>query len=144
MRIAAVARFLSSAFLVLAVALVAYGLFGLSHFAWYTGEYIDERLVLFDNGVYPFMWGVVLLALGLFARLYHRRPAILLAAGAALVLFIWKRLTVPAAVAGQELFPDPALLNELIAIAAVLLVLALVDRPIQRLLSTIFRREQHG
>ena len=45
-------RAFSTAFLVLAIALGAYGLFDLSHFAWYTGEYFDDRLVLFDNGVY--------------------------------------------------------------------------------------------
>ncbi|MDO3527520.1 hypothetical protein ACNRBH_09110 [Ralstonia pseudosolanacearum] len=132
-----VTRLLSTAFLSLAVALVAYGLFGLAHFAWYTGEYFDDRLVLFDNGVYPFMWGITLLVIGQLARLHHRRPATFLAAGAALALFVWKRATVPGPVAGQELFPDAELLNELIAIAFVLLALALADRPIQRVLNSI-------
>lgn len=139
MKASAFARLLSSAFLALAVALVAYGLFGLSHFARYTGEYFDERLVLFDNGIYPFMWGVVLLVIGQIARLHHRRPAMLLAAVAALVLFVWKRLTVPAVIPGQELFPDVGLLNELIVICSVVLCLALADGHIQRLRSTVFR-----
>jgi hypothetical protein len=127
MRTAAPFRLMSSVFLLGAVALVAYGLFGLSHFAVYTGEYLDERLVLFDNGVYPFMWGVILLLIGQLVRLHHRRPAMLTAAGAAIVILVWKRATVPAAVAGQSVFPDAALLSELLVIAGVLLVLALAD-----------------
>ena len=118
---------ISSAFLSAAVALVAYGLFGLSHFAHYTGEYFDERMVLFDNGVYPFMWGVVLLLIGQLARLHYRRPAMLTAASAAIVIFAWQRVTVPAAVPSQSVFPDAGLLNELLVIAGVLLVLALAD-----------------
>ncbi|MCL1621702.1 hypothetical protein [Ralstonia pseudosolanacearum] len=128
---------LSTVFLSLAVALVAYGLFGLSHFAWYTGEYFDDRLVLFDNGVYPFMWGITLLAIGQLARVHHRRPAMFIAASVALALFVWKRATVPGPVAGQELLPDAELLNELIAIAFVLLMLALADGPIQHVLNPI-------
>lgn len=77
-----IARLLSSSFLVLAVALVAYGLFGFSRFAWYTGAYYDERMILFDHGFYPFAWGIALLLMGQIARLHHRRPAMLLAAGA--------------------------------------------------------------
>lgn len=140
-----ITRVLSVSFLILAVALVAYGLFGLSHFAGYAGEYVDDRLFLFDNGVYPFMWGIVLLVIGQLARLRHRRLATVIAAGTALALFVWKRATVPSLAAGQELFPDAALLNELIAVCAVLLCLALADRHIQRLLSaffgSIFRRQ---
>lgn len=127
MRTAAPLRIASSVFLAVAVALVAYGLFGLSHFADYTGEYFDERLVLFDNGVYPFMWGVVLLLIGQLARLHHRRPAMLMAASVAIVILAWKRTTVPAPVAGQSVFPDAALLNELLVVAGVILVLALAD-----------------
>lgn len=141
MTIGSVGRFLSSTFLALAVALVAYGLFGLSHFARYTGEYFDDRLVLLDNGIYPFMWGVTLLVVGQLSRLHHRRSAMLIASGAALALFVWKRATVPEAVTGQELFPDAELLNELIGIAAVLSVLALADRPIDRAIRRVFRRD---
>jgi hypothetical protein len=127
MRTTAPFRVASSVFLAAAVALVAYGLFGLSHFAHYTGEYFDERMVLFDNGVYPFMWGVVLLLIGQLARLHYRRPAMLTAASAAIVIFAWQRTKVPAAVPGQSVFPDAGLLNELLVIAGVLLVLALAD-----------------
>ena len=129
---------LSVSFLVLAVALVAYGLFGLSHFVWYTGEYFDDRLFLFDNGVYPFMWGIVLLVIGQLAHLRHRRLAIVIAAGTALPLFAWERATMPPLAAGQMLFPDAALLNELMAVCAVLLCLALADRHIQRLLGAFW------
>ena len=58
------ARFWSAIFLAFATLLVAYGLFGLSRFAWYVGEYFDDRLVLFDNGVYPFLWGYLFLLIG--------------------------------------------------------------------------------
>ena len=126
-----IARLLSSGFLVLAVALVVYGLFGFSRFAWYTGVYHDERMILFDHGAYPFAWGIALLLTGQIARLHHRRPAMLLAAGAALLL-LWKRATVPAAIANQRLFPDPALLEALIVTAAVVIVLALIDRPVEQ------------
>ena len=135
------ARLLSSSFLVLAVALVAYGLFGFSRFAWYTGEYYDERMVLFDHGFYPFAWGVAFLLIGQIARLHHRRPAMLVAAGAALVLFLWKRATVPSAIDNQQLFPDPNLLNGLIVTAVVVFVLALIDRPIEQAIRNAFRRK---
>ncbi|MDR5753698.1 MULTISPECIES: hypothetical protein [unclassified Caballeronia] len=140
MKIASVLRLLSVTFLTLAVALVAYGLFGLSHFARYTGEYSDERLVLFDNGVYPFMWGVMLLIIGQLACLRHRRPAMLLAAGTAFALFVWMHVSVPLPLAGQAFFPDVGLLDSLIAICVVVLCLALADRPIQSLLGLVFRR----
>jgi hypothetical protein len=131
---------MSLSFLALAIALVAYGLYALCHFSWYTGEYFDDRLYLFDNGVYPFMWGVVLLVIALIVRLPHRRLAILVAASTALAIFLWKRATVPSQVAGQKLFPDAELLNSLIAICVVLLCLALADRYVPRLLSAMSKK----
>lgn len=133
-------RLLSSSFLVLAVALVGYGLFCFSRFAWYTGEYYDERMILFDHGFYPFAWGITMLLLGQIARLHHRLPAMLLAAGAALMLFLWKRATVPGDVAGHRLFPDASLLDELIVAAMVVIVLALIDRPIEQAIRKVLRR----
>ncbi|MGK5006189.1 hypothetical protein [Janthinobacterium sp. LB2P70] len=127
-----IARLLSSSFLVLAAALVAYGLFGFSHFSWCTGAYYDERMILFDHGFYPFAWGIALLLMGQIARLHQRRAAMLLAAGAALVLLLWKRATVPAAIANLQLFPDPDLLEGLIITAVVVIVLALIDRPVEQ------------
>lgn len=125
----AVARFLSAAFLFLATLLVAYGLFGLSQSAWYVGEYFDDRLVLFDNGVYPFLWGGLFLLLAQLLRLHFRRPFMGTAAFAGLLLFLWKRVTVPAhGSVGQELFPDVELLNELIVMCVVMLGLVLADR----------------
>ena len=119
---------------------MAYGLFGFSHFAWYTGEYYDERMVLFDHGFYPFAWGIAILLIGQIARLYHRRPAMLVAASAALVVFLWKRATVPTAIADQQLFPDSNLLNGLIVTAIVVIILALIDRPIENAIRNVFRR----
>lgn len=136
------ASLLSSGFLILAVALVGYGLFGLSHFEWYTGEFYDQHLVVFDNGVYPFMWGIALLLIGQIARLQHRFPATLLAAGAALLLLVWQRAMAPGAVAGREVFPDAGLLNELIIIAAVVLAIGLADRPIERLIRSALGRNR--
>lgn len=135
-----ITRFLSSSFLILAVALVGYGLFGFSRFAWYNGEYYDERMIGFHNGFYPFAWGIAGLLIGQIFRLHHRIQAMLLAAGAALALFIWKRATVPGNVSGQELFPDPSMLNQLIVIAVVVIVLALVDRPIEQAIRSALRR----
>lgn len=57
---ACLVRRYASPFLAPAVFLVAFGL-GLSHFARYTGQHFDERLVIFDNGLYPSMWGAVVL-----------------------------------------------------------------------------------
>ena len=135
-----IARLLSSGFLVLAVALVAYGLFGFSRFAWYTGAYYDERMVLFDHGYYPFASGIALLLMGQIARLHYRRPAMLLAASAALMLLLWKRATVPGAIVNQQLFPDPDLLEGLIATAVVVIVLALIDSPIEQALQKVLTR----
>lgn len=135
-----ITRVLSSGFLVLAVTLVAYGLFGLSRFAWYTGEYYDERMFLFDHGFYPFAWGIALLLVGQIARFHYRLPAMLIAAGASLVLFLWKRATVPGDVAGQRLFPDPGLLDGLIVTAVLVIVLALLDRVIEQAIRNAFRR----
>lgn len=120
-------RLLSSSFLVLAIALVLYGLFGLSHFDWYVGEYYDERMVLFDNGFYPFAWGVALLLIGQFARFHYRVRAMLTAGIVAVVVLLWKRATVPVPLADHTLFPDKTLLNELIVIAIVIVGLALAE-----------------
>lgn len=138
MKIASAARLMSMAFLSLAVLLVAYGLYGLSHFAMYTGEYFDERLLLFDNGVYPFIWGIVTLIICQLARLRHHRSAMLIAVGTAFVLFVHMRVSIPSPIAGQAIFPDRSLLNQLIAICVVMFCLALADRSIQRLLRLIF------
>ncbi len=135
-----ITRLLSCGFLIAAVTLVGYGLFGLSRFTWYTGEYYDERMVLFDHGFYPFSWGIALLVIGQVARLHHRLPAMLAAGGASLLLFVWKRATVPGDVVGQRLFPDPGLLDTLIVTAVVVVVLALIDRPIERAMRNTFRR----
>lgn len=88
-------------------------------------------MILFDQGFYPFAWGIALLLTGQIARLHHCRPAMLLAAGAALLL-LWKSATVSAAIANQQLFPDPALLKGLIVTDAVVIVLALIGRPIEQ------------
>ncbi len=69
MRHSTAGRLLGTVFLAFAVSLLAYGLYGLSRFAWYTGACFDDRLVLFDNGVYPFLWGCLFLLLGQCLRL---------------------------------------------------------------------------
>lgn len=141
MRLGTAARILSTAFLVFAALLVAYGLFGLSRFAWYEGAYFDNRLVLFDNGFYPFFWGVLLLVLGQILRFQQRRQFMFAAAVTGLMLFLWMRATIPAlGNAGQELFPDAELLNDLILICLVMLGLALADRHVQRIIDFVVVR----
>lgn len=134
------ARFWSAIFLAFATLLVAYGLFGLSRFAWYVGEYFDDRLVLFDNGVYPFLWGYLFLLIGQIFRLHLRRPFMGAAAFAGLLLLLWKRVTVPAHGTGQELFPDAELLNELIVMCVVMLGLVLADRHLQYVMDLLLVR----
>lgn len=142
MRTFTITRLISSLFLLLALLLVAYGLFGFSRFVWYSGEYFDERLVLFDNGVYPYILGVVLLVLGQIARLHYRRLAMFLASSTSIAFLAWKRATVPSTVLGQALFPDAELLNELMLMAAVLLVLTLLDYPIDRVIRKVLNRDR--
>jgi len=137
-----IARVISTTFLSLAAALVAYGVFGLSRFVESTGGYVDERLFIFDNGVYPFIFGVVLLLVGQLARLHHRQRAMMISAGAAIAVLMWKRFTVPAAIAGQEIFPDIELLNQLMLMALVVLVLAFADPYIATSFNAIFKRSR--
>ena len=125
--------FLSRTFLALAVLLVGYGYFGLSHFEWYTGEYFDDRLAIFDNGCYPFFWGTSMLVVAQLIRLKGYRVSMGIAAISGLALFMWKRSSMPAlSQAGLSIFPDAQLLNELIVVCSLLLLLVLSDRIIQR------------
>lgn len=145
MSIGAIARFLSTAFLALAIALVGYGLYGMSRFAWYRGMYVDDSFILFDNGFYPFFWGCLFLLMGQVFRLHWRRQFMLLASIAGLALFAWKRITIPVlGTGGQEIFPDAALLNELLVVCGVILSLALADRYVQLVIDAVivnpFRR----
>lgn len=65
----------------------------------------------------------------------------IVAAAVSLGLFVWKRIMVPALGAGgQDVFPDAALLNELIVVCIVLLGLALADRYVQIVIDTIIVR----
>lgn len=115
---------------------------GLSHFEWYVGEYYDERLVLFDNGFYPFAWGTALLLIGQLARFHYRVLAMLIAESVAIAVLLWKRSTVPAPLADHALFPDTTLLNELIVIAIVIAGLALADAYMARVIRKILRRDR--
>lgn len=141
MRLHGAARILSSAFLTLSALLTMYGLFGLSRSAWYTGDYFDARLVLFDNGVYPFLWGCFFLLVGQLLRLHSRRAFMGAAAVAGLLLLLWKRATIPLhGPVGQQLFPDAGLLNTLIALCIAMLALALIDRHLQHVIDLLLRR----
>lgn len=135
------ARLASTVFFAFATLLVAYGLFGLSRFAWHSGMYVDDRLIVFDNGVYPFFWGCLLLVIGQLLHLQRRRQFMGTAAIAGLLVFIWKRVTVPTLGQDvQELFPDAELLNELIFVCVVMLGLALSDRYVQRVIDYVVIR----
>jgi len=127
-----VLRLLGAALLLLATLLVAYGLFGLSKFNAYVGEFYDDRLVLFDNGLYPFMWGA---AFFVFAELFRIRHAARVLAGVSAVslcVFLWLKARAPVAVSGQQFFPDRSMLNELLIACLVLLSVALADLLISR------------
>lgn len=122
-----VIRVLGFGWLIIAALMVAYGLFGLSHFASYTGEYVDERLVLFDNGFYPFLWGGVMLVVAQILRVQQQRYIMTIAAVAGLLVLGWKRATIPAPRPPQLIFPDAELLTWLIVVCLILLCLACVD-----------------
>jgi hypothetical protein len=88
-------RMVGTVFLAFAASLVAYGLYGLSLSVRYTGEYFDSRLVVFDNGVYPFLWGCLFLLFGQCLRLHFRRHFMGVVAVVGLLFLMWKRITVP-------------------------------------------------
>ncbi len=128
-----ITQLLSGGFLTLAVLLIGYGLFGLSRFSSYTGEFSDDRLVFFDNGFYPFFWGVLLLVISQLLRLQWHRFVMGATSIVGLTFFLLKRATAPVLNhTGQAVFPDAQLLNELIVVCIVLFGLTLADRYIQR------------
>lgn len=127
------ARFFSVAFQTCATLLAAYGLFGLSRFAWYSGEYFDDSLIGFDNGFYPFFWGVVFLVTGQLLRLQGRRGFMGAVAIAGLLVFSFKLMTLPKLTPiGQALYPSVDLLKDLIIVCVILVGLTLADKRIQQ------------
>ncbi|MEN3113062.1 hypothetical protein ACFONG_15845 [Uliginosibacterium paludis] len=126
-------KFISQAFQTFTVLLAAYGIFGLSRFSWYSGEYFDERLIIFDNGFYPFSWAVFLLVLSQVLRLHARRMFMGSIAASGLLVFVFKLMTLPKDDRiGQELFPSPDLLEGLVLACVILLGLVLMDKFIQQ------------
>lgn len=141
MRQTTTGRLVGTIFLAFAASLVAYGLYGLSRFVWYTGEYFDDRLVVFDHSVYPFLWGCLFLLLGQCLRLHFRRIFMDLVAVSGLLFLMWKRTTIPAiGNAHEQLFPGAAVLDNLIVVCAAMLGLMLSDRFVQRLLDLLVVR----
>lgn len=135
MKSAPASRIASTAFLAFAASLAAYGLYGLSGSTAYTGEYHDSRLIGFDNGVYPFLWGCLLLLLGQCLRLRRRLVFMGATAVTGLLVLAWKRVSIPALEnAAEKLFPDAGILDDLIVVCAVMLGLMLADRFFQRLI----------
>ncbi|RBJ39527.1 hypothetical protein BRN91_14515 [Xanthomonas oryzae pv. oryzae] len=63
-------------FLVIAIVLVAWGIYGMVTFTDLTGSGYDDRFFVFDNGVFPFLWGCLLLLAIAFLRFLCklRRP----------------------------------------------------------------------
>ena len=128
-----VLRLFAVVLLVLATFLVGYGLFGLSKFNPYVGEFYDERLVLFDNGLYPFMWGATFFVIAEVFRIRHAARVLSVVSAFSLGLFLWLRVRAPAAAAGgQQFFPDRSMLNDLLFACLVLLSIALADLMISR------------
>lgn len=132
MTLRSVARSLSGAYLCLATGLAMWGIYGMSRFQAYSGVFYDPRFVVFDNGLYPFLWGGALLVLGQLCRLKDGRYATLFVSVTGLLVFGWKRLTVPLEGNGQKAFPDEWLLIELLLICVALAATALADRYLQR------------
>lgn len=131
-------RIASTIFLTFASSLVAYGLYGLSRFSTYTGEYFDDRLAGFDNGVYPFVWGCLFLVLGQCLRLRGRSQFVGMVALAGILLLSWKRITMPdLGNAAVQLFPDAEILDSLIVVCAALWGLVLADRFVQRFIDFV-------
>lgn len=125
-------RWLPAFWLVLATLLVIYGLFGLSKFSMYVGEFYDERLVLFDNGLYLFIWGITFFVIAEVFRVRHAARALTAVSAISLGGFAWLRARAPTTVSGQQFFPDRALLNELLLACFALLVIGLADLMISR------------
>jgi hypothetical protein len=118
-------RTLSVFTLLLAALLVAFGLFGLSRFVPYAGEFYDSRMAPFDNGVYPFAWGYTLLVVAVLTRVPHADRVAAAASAASVAVLLWMRATSPAPVSGQQQFPDDELLRELFVVSLVLFVVSL-------------------
>lgn len=129
-------RLLSTALLGLATLLIAYGLFGLSKFNMRMGEFYDDRLVLFDNGLYPFIWGTALFALAEVFRVRHVARVVAVVSAFSLGPLLWLRTRVATAVGGQQIFPDGSMLDELLLACSFLLAVALADLLIARRLKS--------
>ena len=115
-----------------------YGLYGFSHFVFYTGS-DDENAHLFLRTIAPAGWGVIFLTLGFVLRLRYRRLSLVFASVPFLIVSAWKLLTVPPPVEGYNLFPDVETLWFLIFLAVVFLFLAFIDKYIQRGINHICR-----
>ena len=122
-----VLRILAVALLALATLLVAYGLFGLSKFNAYVGEFYDDRLVLFDNGLYPFMLGAAFFVIAEVFRVRHAARVLSVVSVFSFGLFLWLRARAPLAVGGQQFFPDRSMLNELLLVCFFLFAISLAD-----------------
>jgi len=131
--ISSVAHFFSCAFLVLAFTLAIYGLFGLSHSIWSAKDYYyDGRLIFFDSGFYPFMWGVIFLVIGQLARLRYRKIAMLSAGIIAFIFLAWEYTKAPMPLNELTYFRD-AFLDTLLMVCLIMIILSLVDCYIQRI-----------
>jgi hypothetical protein len=70
MSLKSVRRAVSTTFIVVAVLLICWGGYGIATFpAEAEGSGWDERFGFFDNGYYPFLWGVIVLVVGALLRL---------------------------------------------------------------------------
>ncbi|WP_175889112.1 hypothetical protein [Burkholderia cepacia] len=128
--------------LAVAVALVFYGLLDLSH-TTNGDEYVDTRRMLFDNGVYPFLWGVSFLVIGQLTRWWGYCPVVRISSLAALAWLVTLRLTTPALVPDSGVFPSLRLLDELLVLSAGWLLLTMADGYIQRAIAAIGHLFRH-
>lgn len=128
-----IASVFSVIFQIFSACLAVCGLISLSRFEWYSGEYYDSRLIVFDNGVYPFLWGMVFLVFGLLMRLFWRRGFLGCVAIIGLFEFSYELIVIPEHIpAGCAVFPSADLLKDLIVVCLVSLGLVLVEKHIRQ------------
>ena len=129
---------LSTATLAFAVGLSAWGIYGIVTFVDSSGSGYDPRFFIFDNGFYPFFWGCLLLLIGYFMRFRFRLHALSLLAIIDFVVLGWKQITWRK----QQL--DADFFSELIAACAVLFVLMILDRYVQRAYDFVCQKARRG
>lgn len=125
---------LSTSILAFALALATWGLYGMATFEDESGWGHDPRFFIFDSAVAPFFWGSVLLLMGYLMRFHFRLHALSLLAVFFLSAMVWGEYRLSKKPLGAEFF------YVLLAVCAVLVVLAVLDRYIQKASDFLLRK----